>query len=211
MQKAFLVDSSLCLGCNTCAMACKNQYHQDNGIAWRRVREVGHEEYLEDENNILPELSWYAKAPMVDMPAERFYFSLACNHCEEPACVAICPAGAQTKDPLTGIVKQDQSMCIGCGGCVKACPFGASKFNTKLGKAEKCSMCWERQEEGLLPACVQSCPVEALKIIDIHDPKYANIGVANPVGIDYAIDAYTKPSTRFILPSLPEKMHRLKG
>jgi len=63
MQKAFLVDSSICLGCNTCAMACKNQYHQDNGIAWRMVREIGGEEYREDQNNILPTVTWYAKAP----------------------------------------------------------------------------------------------------------------------------------------------------
>ena len=209
MQKAFLVDSSKCLGCNTCAMACKNQYHQDTGILWRQVREIGHEEYREDENNILPALTSYVKAKRVDMPAERFYSSLACNHCENPACVAVCPAGAQQKDPETGICKQDQSMCIGCGGCVKACPFGASKFNTRMGKAEKCSMCWERQAEGKETACIQSCPVDAIMLIDIHDPKYANAGLKEPVGINYAINAETKPSTRFIHPKMPENMYRL--
>lgn len=209
MQKAFLVDSSICLGCNTCAMACKNQYHQDNGIAWRKVREIGGEKYREDQNNILPTLTWYGKAPKADMPEERYYFSLACNHCENPACVEICPANAQTKDPITGIVKHDQSLCIGCKGCVVACPFGASKYNEYLGKSEKCSMCWERQEEGLLPACVQSCPTGSLMLIDIHDPAYANAGTTDPLGIDYAIGASTKPSTRFVHPSLPAKMHRL--
>lgn len=208
MQKAFLVDSSICLGCNTCSMACKNQYHQDTGILWREVREIGHEDYRADQNNILPELTWYAKAPNIDTPAERFYSSLACNHCEEPACVAICPAGAQVKDPETGIVKHDQVACIGCKGCVQACPFGASKYNEKMGKSEKCSMCWERQDDGKLPACVQSCPVEAIKLIDIHDPKYANIGSPHPVGIDYAIDTSTKPSTRFIHPEMPQNIYR---
>lgn len=211
MQKAFLVDSSKCLGCNTCAMACKNQYHQDTGILWRQVREIGHEEYRADQNNILPSLVWYARPPKVDVPAERFYASIACNHCEEPACVAICPVQAHTKDPKTGICKHDQSLCIGCGGCVKACPFGASKFNERLGKAEKCSMCWERQEDGKLPACVQSCPVEAIQLIDIHDPKYANVGEKHPLGLDYAVDAPTKPSTRFIRSDMPEKIVRLKG
>jgi len=210
MQKAFLVDSSKCLGCNTCAMACKNQYHQDTGILWRIVRNIGHEDYLHDENNILPSLVAYTKAPEVDgLPLERFYSSLACNHCENPACVEICPVGAHTKDSDTGICKHDQSMCIGCGGCVKACPFGASKFNVRLGKAEKCSMCWERQDDGKLPACVQSCPVEAIALIDIHDPKYANVGEVGAVGINYAVDAATKPSTRFIHPKMPKKIHRL--
>lgn len=210
MQKAFLVDSSKCLGCNTCAMACKNQYHQDTGILWRSVRNIGHEDYRKDENNILPTLVAYTKAPEIaGMPLERFYSSLACNHCENPACVEICPVAAHTKDPETGICKHDSSICIGCGGCVKACPFGASKFNVRLGKAEKCSMCWERQDDGKLPACVQSCPVEAIAVIDIHDKKYANAGKVDPVGIDYAIDAATKPSTRFIHPSMPEKLHRL--
>lgn len=210
MQKAFLVDSSICLGCNTCAMACKNQYHQDIGVTWRVVREVGAEDYRPDQNNILPKLNWYARAPRADdTPAERFYFSLACNHCENPDCVAVCPVGAQQKDMETGICKQDQSMCIGCMGCIKACPFGASKWNARMGRAEKCSFCWERQADGKEPACTQSCPVEAIKVIDIHDPKYANEGVTDPVGIDYAIGAETKPSSRFVHFKMPEKMFRL--
>ena len=209
MQKAFLVDGSICLGCNTCAMACKNQYHQDKGILWRKVREVGAEDYLIDNNNILPTLVSYQKAPKVSMPIERFYFSLACNHCENPACAAICPVGAHVKDAKTGIVKHDQSVCIGCGGCVKACPFGASKFIEKMGKDEKCSMCWERQDEGKKTACVQACPVGAIMVIDIHDPKYSNLGTPAPVGIDYAINAETKPSTRFIHPTMPKEVYRL--
>ena len=208
MQKAFLVDGSICLGCNTCAMACKNQYHQDKGILWRKVREIGAENYLMDNNNILPALTSYQKAPKVSMPMERFYFSLACNHCENPACVAICPVGAHTKDPETGICKHDQTICIGCGGCVKACPFGASKFNEKMGQAEKCSMCWERQADGKTTACVQSCPVGAIAIIDLHDPKYKELR-ADPIGIDYAINAETKPSTRFIHPTMPKEVYRL--
>jgi len=208
MQKAFLVDGSICLGCNTCAMACKNQYHQDDGILWRKVREIGGEDYLMDNNNILPTLTSYQKAPKAQMPMERFYFSLACNHCENPACVAICPVGAHTKDAETGICKHDQTICIGCGGCVKACPFGASKFNTKMGQAEKCSMCWERQADGKTTACVQACPVGAIAIIDLHDPQYKEYANASPVGIDYAINAETKPSTRFILPHMPKEIFR---
>lgn len=209
MQKAFLIDSSICLGCNTCAMACKNQYHQDKGILWRKVREIGAEEYHIDNNNILPTLVSYQKAPKVQMPSERFYFSLACNHCENPACVAICPVGAHTKDPGTGICKHDQSICIGCGGCVKACPFGASKFNDKMGRAEKCSMCWERQADGKTTACAQACPVHAISIIDLHDPKYKDVGIKDPIGIDYAINAETKPTTRFIHPAMPKEVYRL--
>jgi len=148
---------------------------------------------LMDNNNILPTLTSYQKAPKAQMPMERFYFSLACNHCENPACVAICPVGAHTKDAETGICKHDQTICIGCGGCVKACPFGASKFNTKMGQAEKCSMCWERQ---------------AIAIIDLHDPQYKEYANASPVGIDYAINAETKPSTRFILPHMPKEIFR---
>ncbi|KHG32803.1 4Fe-4S dicluster domain-containing protein, partial [Sulfurospirillum sp. MES] len=83
----------------------------------------------------------------------------------------------------------------------------ASKFNTKMGRAEKCSMCWERQEEGKTTACVQSCPVHAITIIDLHDPKYKELR-SDPIGIDYAIDAETKPSTRFIHPFMPKEIYR---
>ncbi len=212
MKKSFLVDSSKCIGCNTCAMACKNQNHTASDIAWRSVHFVG-ESYPESANNRLPygaagngEFSSYEFASRGDyFYRERAFVSLACNHCEDPACAKICPAGAYEKR-ADGIVVHNQEACIGCKGCVNSCPFEAPKFNAELQKAEKCSMCYERQDDGKEPACVQSCPVEALKLVDLDKGE---VGVKNPQGVKFAVDTEYKPTTRFVLPKKPKKEYRL--
>jgi Fe-S-cluster-containing dehydrogenase component len=146
VQLGFYMDSKKCIGCFSCAMACKNQYHTMASIQWRCVYPL--------DNDIHPHRN-------------RSFCSLACHHCRAPACVAACPVRAYTKRDIDGVVIHTQERCIGCQNCIRACPFGAPRYNPILKKAEKCSLCWQRLDAGLQPACVMACPVEALVLIDL--------------------------------------------
>ena len=172
---AFLVDTSLCIGCNACENACKNYYQQEASVHWRKVY------YMQEKD--LPQ-------PL------RVGVSLVCNHCDDPACLKACPAGAYSKDQH-GLVRHDNDRCIGCKLCTMACPYNVPCYDKNLGKVTKCEMCADRLARGEEPVCVASCPMGAIRVIDLNDPENAqyadNLPGLPPVNM-------TKPATRFVLP-----------
>ena len=180
---AFYVNAELCIGCSTCAMACKNQNELEPGMVWRKVYPLSEEIYPH---------------------RDRAFYSLACNHCDKPACLEGCPVGAYSKR-ADGIVVHNQDACIGCRNCLRNCPFGAPKFNATEGHVEKCSMCWERIDEGLKPACVQGCPTGALTLVDLE--AFDTTGTLQyPPGFPNRPDV--QHSTRFKMPTSPIVVRR---
>jgi Fe-S-cluster-containing dehydrogenase component len=171
-QLGFFVDSSLCTGCNTCAMACKNQYHQAAGLFYREVYSLSLE--------LFPH-------------RDRAFYSLACNHCGRPVCLEGCPVGAYRKR-ADGVVVQDNAKCIGCEQCVRSCPFGAPRYNATTKRAEKCGLCHERLDDGRDPSCVQGCPTGALKLVDLLDAPEPE-GERFPPG--FPPESKPDPSVRF--------------
>lgn len=166
-----------CIGCNTCAVACKMQNNVSDGMLWNRVLTEGCERFDSAEGTY-PNLS-------------RTYLPLACQHCENPACERVCPTGATYKDDK-GRVEIDYDKCIGCRMCMAACPYNARVFNWSepvrdpdfnygdkdvpvrpKGVAEKCTMCKERTDRGEEPMCVMCCPTEARVFGDLDDPESA--------------------------------------
>jgi anaerobic dimethyl sulfoxide reductase subunit B (iron-sulfur subunit) len=140
---AFHIDVARCSGCEACVVACFDQNDMevdDSSQAWRRVFRL--------ESGTFPSV-------------ESLHVSLSCMHCEDAPCVMACPTGALRRDAETAAVSTESSLCIGCHSCLVACPFGVPRFGAS-GKMEKCTMCAERVEAGLEPACVRVCPTRAL-------------------------------------------------
>ena len=149
MKLGFLVDLNLCMGCKACEVSCKVE-------------------------NEVPLSSWRLRVKYVDQGlfpnTSRTFTPLRCNHCESAPCERICPVSALHYLD-NGIVNIDSSRCIGCAGCIMACPYGAIYMDPESNTADKCTFCAHRIEGGLMPACVVACPVEANIFGDLEDPE----------------------------------------
>jgi Fe-S-cluster-containing dehydrogenase component len=148
MKLGFLVDLNLCMGCKACEVSCKVE-------------------------NEVPLSSWRLRVKYVDQglypDTSRTFTPLRCNHCESAPCERICPVSALHYLD-NGIVNIDSARCIGCAGCIMACPYGAIYMDPETNTADKCTFCAHRIEGGLMPACVVACPVEANIFGDLEDP-----------------------------------------
>ena len=149
-QYAFAFDSSRCTGCKTCELACKDYKNLDASVAYRKVYD-----YEGGDWNI-------ASDGTCTTTAYVYHVSMSCNHCDDPACVHVCPTGAMHKDAETGLVSVDADKCIGCGYCHMACPYNAPKVDRVVGHSVKCDGCADRVAAGLKPICVGACPLRAL-------------------------------------------------
>ncbi len=146
-HKAYLFDATRCIDCRACMVACsvENNIEMDKTRIW--VSGVG-------VTGTFPNL-------------ERATMVAHCMHCEEPDCMSACPVGAYSKRE-DGPVLYNPDVCIGCRYCMNACPYGVPHFDYDKGIVEgafidKCTMCPQRIDAGLEPACVATCPTDALE------------------------------------------------
>jgi ferredoxin len=112
----------------------------------------------------------HAFNPLAHPDHAAFHLSLACHHCEDPACLRHCPVRAYRKDPATGAVLLDPDRCMGCRYCAWACPHDAPRFDEGEGRMEKCTFCVHRLDRGEKPACVARCPLGALGVEERQSP-----------------------------------------
>lgn len=150
VRHAMLIDLRRCVGCQACTVACIGENAVPENCSRTRV------DVLE-----------------VDAPKRALGFlPQLCNHCEKPVCTTYCPAGA-TFPIETGEVVVDAKRCIGCGMCVKVCPYGARYINPVTKKADKCTFCLHLTQAGEPPACVSTCVAGARLFGNLADPKSA--------------------------------------
>lgn len=140
MPKGFKVDVKKCVGCNACVVACKAENKTRKGVSYRKVVKLENGSVLKT-------------------------YSVACNHCVNPACKLACPVkDTVTKDAVTGVVLIAQATCIGCRRCEWACPYGAPRYNSTTQRVEKCTYCQHNTARG--PACAATCITGTLEAIN---------------------------------------------
>lgn len=170
-QFAFVVDITACIGCGSCCVADRAEFRVVDGSCrtWveRYVVDDRDNVYVDAQNGSFEGLTRSGQA--LPHPArETFFVPKLCNMCEEPACVEACPVGATRKTP-DGFILIDETRCVGCAECVRACSYSVRFINPRTRTAEKCTWCYHRVQKGLLPACVTACPVQARKFGDLAD------------------------------------------
>ncbi len=163
---AMYIDSSKCMACRGCQVACK-QWNDNLGYV-PGERETQNTGTYENPLALDPQTWTRIKFTEYDDP-ERFqwlFLKEGCMHCGDAACVEVCPTGAMKKGPY-GIITFDRGLCNGCGYCSQFCPFEIPKMEvinrfTGEAKSSKCVFCQDRTTNGLKPACVKTCPAGAL-------------------------------------------------
>jgi formate dehydrogenase iron-sulfur subunit len=215
-----LVDTTTCIGCKACEVAClewngyefretkfDNTYQTMPDTAWNFWNLIRFNEHQNDDGTI----SWLMRKDQ-------------CMHCEDPGCLAACPAEGAIVQYQNGIVDFNQANCIGCQYCVTGCPFNIPKFDTVTKKVYKCTLCSDRVGAGLEPACIKACPTGCLHFGSKEDMKmlaetrvtqlkehtsYKDAGVYDPAGVGgthviYVLHDAKNPEHYGGLPSNPQ-------
>jgi formate dehydrogenase iron-sulfur subunit len=219
-EVAKLVDTTTCIGCKACEVAClewnglsytdtvfQNSYQTMPDTAWNYWNLIKFDEHERDDGSM-----------MLLMRKDQ------CMHCEDPGCLEACPADGAIVQYANGIVDFQQDHCIGCGYCITGCPFNVPKFSPQSRKVFKCTLCSDRVSEGLEPACIKACPTGCLHFGTKAEMKelaetrahqlreqsgFANAGVYDPAGVGgthvlYVLHDATKPEAYGGLPADPK-------
>lgn len=170
----FFTDTTLCIGCKACEVACKEwnalpaddvrltgtSYDNTGRLSANTWRHVAFVEKIASDGHRATE--------MPPFQSHWLMMSDVCKHCHNAPCLEACPTGAIFRTEFDTVVVQ-QDICNGCGYCVPSCPFGVVDLNTDDGKAHKCTLCYDRLKGGLEPACAKSCPTDSIRFGEVPD------------------------------------------
>lgn len=202
-ELAKLVDVSSCIGCKACEVACQE---------WNDLMAAEGRPFF-GSYQTLPDLEanfWQLiKFNEVERDG-RFMWNMTkyqCMHCGDPGCLRACPAPGAIVQYRNGIVDFVQENCIGCGYCITGCPFDVPRLSRSTGKVYKCTLCSDRVEVGLEPACIKACPTNCLhfgtkeQLVQIAQERvnqlkaqgYDNAGIYDPEGVGGTHVIYVLP------------------
>jgi formate dehydrogenase iron-sulfur subunit len=190
----FVTDTSVCIGCKACEVACKEW----NGVPTAGLDLLG---MSYDNTGALTANSWrhvaFIEQPRPPAPgtheAERtdlrwLMMSDVCKHCTHAACLDVCPTGSLFRTEFGTVVVQPD-ICNGCGYCVPACPYGVIDQREGDGRAWKCTLCYDRVGAGLTPACAQACPTESIQygpVDELRERAAARVAALHERGVPEA-------------------------
>ena len=218
-EVAKLIDTSKCIGCKACQVAC---------MEWNDTRdEIGHNVGVYDNPADLTDKSWtIMRFAEYENPAGDLEWLIrkdGCMPCEDPGCLKACPSPGAIVQYTNGIVDFHEENCIGCGYCVTGCPFDVPRISEKDKKAYKCTLCSDRVAVGQEPACAKTCPTGAIvfgtkedmqqhaaeRIEDLKSRGFDNAGLYDPAGVGgthvmYVLHHADKPELYSDLPKDPQ-------
>ena len=218
-EVAKLIDISKCIGCKACQAAC---------YEWNDLRdEIGINVGSYQNPHDLTENTWtlmrFSEVEPEEGKLEWLIRKDGCMHCADPGCLKACPAPGAVVQYANGIVDFISENCIGCGYCVKGCPFNIPRVSKKDQKAYKCTLCSDRVSVGLEPACAKACPTQAIsfgtkndmvelaqtRIADLNERGYDKAGLYNPPGVGgthvmYVLQHADRPDLYSGLPKDPK-------
>ena len=198
----FFTDTTLCIGCKACEVACKEwnnlptdavgltgqSYDNTGALSANTWRHVAFVERLSDGDGRVTAMPPYQ--------SHWLMMSDVCKHCRHAGCLQACPTGALFRTEFDTVVVQ-QDVCNGCGYCVPACPFGVIDLNRHDGKAHKCTLCYDRLKGGLEPACAKACPTDSIQFGEVDtlgQRARQRVGELHTQGVDGAY-LYGAPDT----------------
>jgi formate dehydrogenase iron-sulfur subunit len=153
-RMGFFTDTSICIGCKACEVACKEWNDvPDDGFVFRATSY--------DNTGSLGADTWRHVA-FIEQGDRWLMSSDVCKHCTHAACLDVCPTGALFRTEFDTVVVQPD-ICNGCGYCVPACPYGVIDRRERDGRAWKCTMCYDRLRGGMEPACAKACPTDSIQ------------------------------------------------
>jgi len=197
-----VIDLDTCVGCHACVVSCKEWNTGGYGAPLSDADPYGSEPIGAWLNRV----HTFEVEP-IDGAAQIVHFPKSCLHCDDAPCVTVCPTGASYKRAEDGIVLVDESICIGCGLCAWACPYGAREMDPAEQVMKKCTLCVDRiynenlPHEDRQPACVRACPTKARHFGDIGDPNSAiSQLVAERGGFDLMPEMGTRPVNKYLPP-----------
>ena len=183
----FFTDTSLCIGCKACEVACKewNQVPESpqgfTGMSYDNTVDLGadtwrHVAFVEQRKPLARSARRRADGGLAQPPGGRrlrwLMASDVCKHCTHAACLEVCPTGALFRTEFGTVVVQED-ICNGCGYCVPACPFGVLDKREEDGRVWKCTLCYDRLKDDKEPACAQACPTNSIQFGELDDAARA--------------------------------------
>jgi formate dehydrogenase iron-sulfur subunit len=180
----FFTDTSICIGCKACEVACK-EWNQLPGNPPRFLGDSF------DNTGQLDARNWRHVQFIERLGLDRgpgaawLMMSDVCKHCNQASCMDVCPTGAIIRTEFDTVFIQ-QDVCNGCRDCINACPFGVIGFDQGTGTVHKCTLCYDRLQAGMQPACAQACPTQSIQfgpLDQLHRRADARLAVLHGQGV----------------------------